>query len=173
MWKPFFKYKLSTLGTSPVVVLAVLLWVLLRLTGCDKVENEPFQPAQTLKFGGIDGFANSVNPLFDQSINDQSCASSGCHNMDDLANESKGGRFKINANVTAINSIEMTQNYLNALSFTNINQPEASALLLEPLAGSYASVGSHGGGDVFISTDDINYQQIYRWIANPVDSDSD
>ena len=49
-----------------------------------------------------------------------------------------------------------------------MNQPEASLLLLEPLTGSYAPVGSHGGGDIFISTGDENYLLLYQWIANPI-----
>lgn len=163
----------SSLLLRSILTLSLILWLLV-LASCSKVENEPFQPVQTLSFAGANGFATNVNPLFDLSINGKSCASAGCHLVNGPADEdhptSRGGRFKLNANVTDINSIEMMQNYLNTLSFINIAQPEASVLLLEPLAGTYSSVGSHGGGDLFISTDDDNYLRIYQWIANPVDS---
>lgn len=137
------------------------------LTGCENIENEPYQPEQTLSFDGPDGFTEAINPMFNALIEGKTCSSSSCHDI----NSGNGGRFKIHPNIDNPEDVKMTQNYLTTLSFINIEQPQASTLLLEPLSGSFASVGFHGGGDIFIDVDDDNYLRIYRWIANPVSSE--
>jgi hypothetical protein len=108
-------------------------------------------------------FQTSVNPIFDRNLSGTTCSASGCHAI----GAASGGAFNLYPNALP-NSPEMQANFLAAKAFSNLANPVQSRLLLEPLAGAQNTVGSHGGGDIFASTSDSNYQTIYGWIANQV-----
>ncbi len=112
-------------------------------------------------------FQTSVNPIFDANIGGRTCSASGCHSV----NGSAGGAFKIYPNALP-NTVSMQANYLAAKGFANLSSTVDSKLLLEPLAGAQSIVGSHTGGDIFVSTMDANYQTIFSWIDTKIQGPS-
>ena len=145
------------------------------LTGCDKVSNSPANPTQALRFeasafpkpAGEINFIDDINPIFDQNIAGKTCSAGGCHQV----NNGTGGNFRVIANALLINDDERMAaysiNYTSASAFANISSPASSSLLLEPLTGTFPSVGGHGGGDIFI-LNDSSYSLIIQWISDPV-----
>lgn len=127
---------------------------------CNDVAVQEQNTGTTLDYGT---YETSVNRVFDLNLNGRTCSAGGCHNV----NTGAGGSFKIYP-AAAVGSAEMLANFYSAKSLANlVNAPE-SKLLLEPLAGSHSLVGSHTGGDIFLDTNDANYQTLLNWIANPV-----
>lgn len=113
-------------------------------------------------------FIDDINPIFDQNIAGKTCSAAGCHQ----ANNGTGGNFRViqNADLISDDAERMAAysiNYTSASAFTNIPSPASSSLLLEPLTGTFPSVGGHGGGDIFI-LNDSNYSLIIQWISDPV-----
>lgn len=108
-----------------------------------------------------------VNRIFDLNIGGRTCSAGGCH----LVGTSSGGAFKLYPNA-APNTPEMQANFYAAKAFVNLSSPTESKLLLEPLAGSQAIVGGHGGGDIFPDALDPNYVTILAWIANQIQGPS-
>jgi hypothetical protein len=147
--------KVSVRLTIGVEVLAVALAGALVACG-EPVEQAPAAGNQTLDRAA---FETDVNPLYDDPA--LNCSSSGCHNV----NGGSGGSFKIYANA-APGSPEMDANFFATVAFINLSNPPQSKLLLEPLAGAPASVGGHGGGDIFADTADPDYQTLCNWIRN-------
>jgi hypothetical protein len=158
-----------------------LCFIGLLITACGQIDNPTLDTnaaSQSLRFEASDNapedeinFIDHINPIFDQKINGQSCADSGCHNQED----GEGGNFRIRPNVDAIFLGDERQaayllNFLSAAAFVSPGQPGQSKLLLEPLRGSFPSVENHGGGDRIIS-DDKNYRIISTWISNPTTQD--
>jgi len=150
------------------------------LTGCDKVSNSPANPSQALRFeasasptpAGEINFIDDINPIFDQNIAGKTCSSAGCHQV----NNGTGGNFRVipDADLIIDDDERMAAysiNYTSASAFTNISSPASSSLLLEPLTGTFPSVGGHGGGDIFI-LNDLNYSLIIQWISDPVAIDT-
>lgn len=146
--------------------LVLLLISLGFLVGCDSVENPTETNTEFQSLSYDDFVANEVYAIFDKSKGDtgETCADAGCHH----AVTGNGGSFRIWPGITDGDSLEMRQNYLSAAAFIRLDQPEASPLLLEPLAGSYPSVGEHLGGAQFADTADADYLAIYLWASNPV-----
>jgi len=153
----------------------------LLIAACEQIDNPALDAnaaSQSLRFEESKNaptdevnFIDHINPIFDQTINGHACSDSGCHNQGD----SNGGNFRIRANVNEIFHNDERQaayllNFLSAAGFASPGQPEESKLLLEPLQGSFPSVGNHGGGDRFTS-DDENYQIISTWISKPTTQD--
>ena len=136
----------------------VLASSLALLVSCKDVENRSNSDNLTLSYAT---FVASVNAVFDANIGGKTCSTSGCHSI----NGGSGGAFKIYPNATTTS--ELTANFISAKSFANLNSPSQSKLLLEPLTGTFSSVGSHAGGDIF-TLNDANYTIIYNWINNPV-----
>lgn len=69
----------------------------------------------------------------------------------------------------AFRDAERAANFANARAFTDVRSPAKSLLLLKPLdeaAGGYFHRGAEifGGGDVFASTEDPDYQVLLQWI---------
>lgn len=127
------------------------------LVACgEPVDQSPAAGNQTLDRAF---FETNVNPLYDSPT--LNCSTSGCHNV----NGGSGGSFKIYAGATP-GSPEMDANFIVTVAFANLSNPPQSKLLLEPLAGATASVGGHGGGDLFANTADPDYQTICNWIRN-------
>lgn len=140
----------------------------LLLSSCKDVALEEVSSGETLC---LDYYQACINPILTKPIIvtgtgvEKTCSAEGCHNVD----VGSGGALKLYRRALA-GSAEMTANYISAKAFTNIKDPAISKLLLEPLAGSYSIVGSHAGGDIFLDPSDRNYQEIYYWISNPVET---
>lgn len=147
--------------------LAMLGLVLVGTAGCKDIAIQAAPHGQQLC---QEFFEACVAPLLLNPIDVPSrgiavtCAAEGCHNI----NSGAGGAFKLYPTATP-GSDEISANYLSARSFSNISDPATSRLLLEPLAGSDAIVGSHGGGDIFADPNDSRYQEIYYWLMHPQD----
>lgn len=139
-------------------VLFFCLYSWLSLTSCKQVENKENTGVQTLSYAT---YTASVNAVFDANIGGKTCSAVGCHNI----SGGSGGSFKIHAN--AVTTADLTANFISAKSFANLVTPSQSKLLLEPLTGIFSSVGSHAGGDIFISGD-ANYTIIFNWINSPI-----
>jgi predicted CxxxxCH...CXXCH cytochrome family protein len=130
---------------------------------------DPVSNAEVQGVGTLDCpmFQATVNSILDQDIGGRTCSAAGCH----LIGQSAGGAFKIYANAQP-GTAEMQYNYLASKGFANLTDPTQSKLLLEPLAGAQSIVGSHAGGDIFVSTSDPNYQTILAWITNQIQGTS-
>ena len=63
----------------------------------------------------------------------------------------------------------MLANFFAAKSFSNLDNPAQSKLLLEPLQGVFSITGTHTGGDIFPDTADECYLAIFNWISTRVD----
>ena len=161
--------KYMTKSTFAALTMTLTLSSLSLITGCDSVDN-PDQTNEQFQSLSYDDFVTSeVFAVFDRPIgpNGESCSDAACHH----AVTGQGGSFRVWPGITDGESLEMRQNFLSAAAFVNIDKPEASALLLEPLTatdGPFPNVGEHGGGDIFDSTDDSDYRTIYNWASNPV-----
>ncbi|GAA3937616.1 hypothetical protein [Litoribacillus peritrichatus] len=133
----------------------------LTIIGCggESVSNTETAVNQQLIFSD---YQATVNPIFDLDIDGRTCSSSGCHNI----GNGSGGGLKLYSNATP-DSFEMDFNYRVAQSLSNLTTPSQSKLLLEPLAGTFSITGSHAGGDIFDSVNDVNYLAILAWISNP------
>ncbi len=145
------------------LVLAFLLFV----TGCKEVEvTEASSDNRTLCYAD---FEQCISPILDAQLSGRAgpatCASSGCH--DQAAGS--GGAFKIFSQ-PAPSSAEMLANYFAARAFANLDDPDQSKLLLEPLQGVSSITGTHTGGDIFPSTGDACYVAIHDWISNQVEA---
>lgn len=133
--------------------------------GCNEVNVEPAANAQQLC---QEYYEACINPLLTQPRTlisrdvSVTCSSAGCHD----SVSGSGGAFKIDGSALA-GTDAMTTNYRAAHGFINISDPVNSKLLLEPLAGSDAISGTHGGGDIFADPNDSAYQEIYYWITHP------
>lgn len=144
---------------------AALLAAAALVTGCNEVSLQPVEGGQALC---QEYYEACVNPILTQplvlpgSTSTITCAGEGCHNIASGA----GGAFKLYPNAEP-GSDDMTGNYIAAKAFSNVADPPLSKLLLEPLAGSYPTVGGHGGGDVFADPNDNGYREIYFWISHP------
>ncbi len=144
------------LGVGPL-----LLPVLAVLVACKEVVQSPLtESGQALC---LSDYATCIDPILQGNIQGATCAASSCH-----ATGGNGGGFKLNVGA-APGSPEMLANYYSAKGFANLNDPDQSKLLLEPLQGSFGITGSHGGGTIFRSTTDPCFQTIRSWIANRVD----
>jgi predicted CxxxxCH...CXXCH cytochrome family protein len=150
-------------GSGPASLLVTVLMLTMSACG-DPVSNAEVQGVGTLD---CPMFQATVSSILDQDIGGRTCSAAGCH----LIGQSAGGAFKIYANAQP-NTAEMDYNYRAAKGFANLTDPPQSKLLLEPLAGAQSIVGSHAGGDIFVSTSDPNYQTILTWITNQIQGTS-
>lgn len=143
-------------------MMAAICAAIVVLTGCEKAGNEKADQTMSLDCAV---FATTVNPIFDTPINTSqgviTCSASGCHRLNDGA----GGNFRITPNAQA-GTEAMQRNYISATAFVNTVNPGSSALIQEPLTGSYPTVGGHSGGNN-ITEGDQYYNALYLWIANP------
>ncbi|MEM9101031.1 MAG: hypothetical protein AAGB12_01805 [Pseudomonadota bacterium] len=137
----------------------ILIVGLLATWGCSDVDVESVNEELVLDF---ETYKQQVNPIFNQVINNATCAASGCHRV----NDGTGGSFRIIPG-NNVSEADLMINYLSTSAFVILDDPENSPLLLEPLPGSSASVGGHAGGD-FFEVGDENYTAILTWIQNPV-----
>jgi hypothetical protein len=146
-----------------IFLAAALLW------GCGgDIENQP--AAATGGTLCVADFAQCVNPVFDAVINGRTgpttCSASGCHDV----GAGSGGAFKIFPGAEP-GSVEMLANFFAAKAFSNLDNPDQSKLLLEPLQGVFSITGTHTGGDIFPSELDPCYIAIRNWIALRVDDE--
>ncbi len=142
---------------------ASLAATLIILNGCDSVstEDDPGSVADLC----LNTFSLCINPILQGPIGASavSCANSTCH-----TSGGSGGGFILIENA-ALNSTDEAFNFNSAQAFVNASSPSQSKLLAEPLVGDsgVASVGPHGGGDIFASTGAACYQEIANWINTP------
>lgn len=140
--------------------------LLLALAACnDSVDNEPVAAT-----GGtlcVADFEQCVNPIFDAvitgSTGQTTCAGSGCHEV----GTGSGGAFKVFANAQP-GSPEILSNFFAAKGFANLDDPDKSKVLLEPLQGEFSISGTHTGGDIFPDTADACYQTVFQWASTRV-----
>jgi hypothetical protein len=155
----------SALPERIVIRSTLFLAAMAAFTGCKEVAIHEQQTQQTLC---QDFFEACINPILTTEMfvphrnTNITCAASGCHNV----NTGSGGAFKLIRNARS-GTLEITANFIAAKSFTNMTDPAISKLLLEPQAGTFSLVGSHGGGDIFADPSNQNYQEILFWISNP------
>jgi hypothetical protein len=150
---------------------SLLMGLSVLLVGCgSQISSSPNTAGLTLDCPNVFQSTTAgvgVNRIFDLNIGGKTCSAGGCHSV----YTGSGGAFKIYPNAVA-NTPEMQANYYAAKAFANLSSPTESKLLLEPLAGSQATVGGHGGGDIFPDSLDPNYITILAWIANQVQGPS-
>ncbi len=143
--------------------LIILITLCVGLTACgDDVSVEPVTASGSALC--VADFEQCVNPVFDAVITasggQATCAGSGCHDV----NAGSGGAFKVFPQAEP-GSPEMMSNFFAAKGFANLNDPDQSKLLLEPLRGVFAISGTHTGGDIFPNTADACYGVIHDWIS--------
>ncbi len=148
----------------------LILTALLVLTGCDdSVSNEPVAASGSTLC--VADYEACVNPVFDAIVlgetGQTTCAGSGCHDV----NSGSGGAFKVFPGAEP-GSTEMLANFFAAKGFANLDNPDNSKLLLEPLQGESSVAGTHTGGDIFPDTADACYQTIVQWISTRVDDEA-
>jgi len=66
--------------------------------------------------------------------------------------------------VTTYTEAESRKNYEMLLNLVNPKNPEASVLLMHPLAGDGGGDDFHSGGRQFPTKQDPNWQTLYNWI---------
>jgi len=142
---------------------ASLVAMLIFLNGCDSVstDDDPGSVAELC----MNIFSLCINPILQGPIGAAtvSCANSACH-----TSGGSGGGFILIQNA-ALNSTDEAFNFNSAQAFVNAASPSESKLLAEPLVGDagVASVGPHGGGDIFASTTAACYREIANWASTP------
>ncbi len=110
-----------------------------------------------------------------QPILTKSCGTFTCHGAGDRFFTIFGrNRLRISQSeadrASFMTAEERQHNFQAALAMVDLDDPRASLLLLKPLeadVGGYFHQGAHepfGGGDVFASEDDRDYQTILTWI---------
>lgn len=77
---------------------------------------------------------------------------------------------------TPLEDREIDWNYESARAFVDLDAPDRSLLLMKPLdqsAGGYYHGGAteYSKGDVFLSTDEADYQILARWIDGETEAD--
>lgn len=150
--------------------------VFFSLAACDQVEvgEGPLGPALC-----FDYYQRCINPIFEallpidyepdgniDAVN--TCAASNCHRNPGSA----GGSLKITPGAAIIDLVSedpvgtpMYGNFLSAKGNTDVTSPGQSFLLLKPRVAVL-----HGGGRVFFSEADSEYQHILYWVSNSVDN---
>jgi len=143
---------------------SLLMGLILLLTGCGvQVTQSSAANGNTLS---CPDFETNVFPVITNPIGGKTCSDVGCH----ITGGTTGGGYKIDpAAVANTNSPSMENNYTAAFGFSDLNTPANSRLLLKPLGAP--SVGGHGGGVIFSSTD-IEYLAMLAWINNRIQGPS-
>ena len=137
--------------------------MLIMLYGCDNVssEDDPGSVADLCQ----NIFSLCINPILQGPIGSGavSCANSSCH-----TSSGSGGAFVL-VEGAALGSTGEAFNFNSAQAFVNAASPAQSRLLAEPLIGDggVASIGPHGGGDIFASTSSTCYQEMLNWASTP------
>ena len=144
-----------------------LVAMLIILNGCDSVstEDDPGSVADLCQ----NIFDMCINPILQgvigpgvaSGLGPVSCAAAACH-----TDTGTGGGFILS---TASSASALAFNFNSAQAFVNAANVSQSRLLAEPLVGDggVASIGSHGGGDIFVNTSASCYQEIFNWASTP------
>ncbi|MBV8209715.1 MAG: hypothetical protein JO133_06585 [Burkholderiaceae bacterium] len=163
---------------------AATVGALLTLAGCGggSVSDPPLNGTQVLAFAY---FQRCVDPIFLKPLQItlngvtvmNTCAASACHNNATGA----GGAFRIiptaqSIDVTnpantpdVIRASDMYKNFLSAQGETVIGSPGQSLLLRKPLLEGIF----HGGGQIFVNSQDANVKLMQYWIGNPAPQGQD
>ena len=140
------------------------------MMGCDSVDvDDAANSSQTLCLAD---YQQCIDPIFNADLSTSqgfaTCSASGCHDQ----GAGSGGGFKIFPELDPADADydqRSLANFTSAKAFANLNNPNNSKLLLEPLTGASQISGVHTGGDVFPDTTDVCYQTIHAWISRAVD----
>ncbi len=139
---------------------ASLVAMLIFLNGCDSVSTEDDPGSVADLCSNI--FDLCISPILQGPIGPMnvSCAASACH-----TSGGSGGAFILVQN--PVSASDFAFNFNSAQAFVNPASVSQSKLLAEPLVGDagVASVGPHGGGDIFASTASTCYQEIANWAS--------
>lgn len=105
-------------------------------------------PAPTpIPTAGPQSFEQDIEPIFSS----RGCnANSACHR-----GGAPAGNMRLEGTTNTV--------YNNALPRCNLTDPASSLLLVKPL---FEATPNHGGGNIFLSTADPDYQKILRWITD-------
>lgn len=120
------------------------------LVGCRTASPDPAAPS-----GGQDYvldyavFATAVDSI----LTEKGCDNVSCH----------GGGIRGTFELSPNTDKDIDLDYEQASLQVNASDPEASPLLVKPLAESAGGV-AHAGQDFFLSTSDPDYQTILSWI---------
>ena len=139
----------------------------LALAGCnDDVSVEPVAASGSTLC--VADFEVCVNPILDAVVlgrtGQATCSGSGCHDV----NTGSGGAFKVFPGAEP-GSPEMMSNFFATKGFVNLDAPDQSKVLLEPLQGVFSVTGTHTGGDIFPDTADACYGAIEQWASARVE----
>lgn len=93
---------------------------------------------------GPQSWETDIYPIFSA----RGCTGSGCHRP-----PTNGGNLRLNQSADAI--------YAAVAARCNLADPPNSLLLIKPL---FEAQPNHGGGNIFLTTADPDYQKILRWI---------
>ena len=141
---------------------APLIAVLVMLNGCDNVSTEDDPGSIAALCQNI--FDSCISPILQGPIgaSSVSCANSSCH-----TSTGTGGAFILIQNPATASDLAF--NFNSAQAFVNVASPSQSELLAEPLVGDagVASIGPHGGGDIFNTTAAACYQELLQWASTP------
>ena len=133
------------MGSSGAFVAISLL-----LAGCPTVDlgDTPPDIGLCTPAKGMDYFVNNIWPMYLHAPGAKDCAqSAGCHAM------AHGLALSVGP------PPDFTANYRVAQQYLNCGTPTASELLTKPLAG----IDGHGGGDLFVDTNDPAVVVFLNW----------
>ena len=95
---------------------------------------------------GPQSYATDIFPIFEA----RGCTGSGCHRP-----PTNGGGLRLNQSAAQI--------YAAVAARCNTADPDASLLLIKPL---FEAAPNHAGGNIFLTTQDPDYQKMLRWISD-------
>jgi len=131
---------------------SVLAALALCLAGCPTVDlgDTPTDINLCNPAGGIDYFTSDVYPKYIRPTD----GTNGCTKAGGCHNEAGGNALNFRTSPQ-----DDAFNFRQAQVFLNCGTPEMSQLLTKPLAG----VDTHGGGNIYNSTNDAEVQVFLGW----------
>jgi hypothetical protein len=140
-----------------------LVLIAISLAAC--IENPPRAISLDRKY-----FECQVQPVLDKSCSQNACHGDARRPFHVFA---RNRMRVVGTNVQRdlpLSTEELDANFTNALGFASPDDPPKSWLLMKPLderAGGYFHRGQDlfGGDDVFVSTDDPDYERLLGWIS--------
>ena len=146
---------------SRLLAVALVFILVIGVVACDVVDIEEEKARDSVPdIAAFPGIMSILTTPINTPEGSKTCSAANCHRRD----EGSGGLLRIVENP---DPEELCTNYLSVIAFVNLNEPASSKFLLEPLAGTTSSTGTHSGGDIF-TTNSTEYQTILAWISNPV-----
>ena len=119
------------------------------------------------KQASFERYRDEVQPVFQaltgpndlaQGVARRSCAEVFCHGSDNGVGSEGGPPLRI---VKDPNDAELVENFRQAVSRIDLNNPESSLLITDPVGDT-----AHVGGLNFINKDDCCYKIVLAWIQD-------